>query len=156
MRKRASRGAEALLILSLAVMPATLPASAQDAKKLEQVEHDLAKAKAEAKAAKERSAAIAAEIESLRQRLVAAASSAQTAEQDLADMSVTLARLEEEERAKVADLARRREQTALTLAALQRLALRPPDALIAAPGSPLETVRGALLLTSAVPALMER
>jgi septal ring factor EnvC (AmiA/AmiB activator) len=155
-RKRASRGAEALLILSLAVMPATLPASAQDAKKLEQVEHDLAKAKAEAKAAKERSAAIAAEIESLRQRLVAAASSAQTAEQDLADMSVTLARLEEEERAKVADLARRREQTALTLAALQRLALRPPDALIAAPGSPLETVRGALLLTSAVPALMER
>ena len=156
MRKRAARGAEALLILSLAVAPAALPASAQDAKTLEQVEHDLAKAKAEAKAAKERSAAIAAEIDSLRQRLVAAASSAQTAEQDLADMSVTLARLEEEERAKVADLAHRREQTALTLAALQRLALRPPDALIAAPGTPLETVRGALLLTSAVPALIER
>ena len=56
----------------------------------------------------------------------------------------------------MADLAHRREQTALTLAALQRLALRPPDALIAAPGTPLETVRGALLLTSAVPALIER
>ena len=157
MRKRAARGAEALLALFLAAASAAaLPASADEAQKLEEVEQDLAKAKAEAKAAKERAAAIAAEIDALRERLVAAASSAQNAEQDLADMTATLARLEEEERAKSADLARRREQTALTLAALQRLALRPPDALIAAPGTPLETVRGALLLTSAVPALMER
>jgi septal ring factor EnvC (AmiA/AmiB activator) len=155
-RKRAARGAEALLILALAAALAASPAFAQEADTLKQVERDLAKAKAEAKAAKERAGAIAAEIDSLRQRLVAAASSAQTAEQDLADMSVTLARLEEEERARSADLAHRRQQTALTLAALQRLALRPPDALIAAPGTPLETVRGALLLTSAVPALMAR
>jgi septal ring factor EnvC (AmiA/AmiB activator) len=156
-RKRVARGAEALLALFLAAASAAaLPASADDAQKLQEVEQDLAKAKAEAKAAKERAAAIAAEIDVLRERLVAAASSAQNAEQDLADMTATLARLEEEERAKSADLARRREQTALTLAALQRLALRPPDALIAAPGTPLETVRGALLLTSAVPALMER
>jgi septal ring factor EnvC (AmiA/AmiB activator) len=153
---RAARGAEALLILFLAAALAALPASAQEPRKLDQVEQDLAKAKAEAKAAKERAAAIATEIETLRARLVAAASSAQNAEQDLADMTATLARLEQEERLKSADLARRREQTALTLAALQRLALRPPDALIAAPGTPLETVRGALLLTSAVPALMER
>ncbi|MDF2764039.1 MAG: hypothetical protein K0S81_1033 [Rhodospirillales bacterium] len=157
MWQRAARGPRALLLASLAAaLAAALPASAQDAKKLQQVEQELAKAKAAAKAAKERAAEIAAEIETLRARLIAAASSAQNAEQDLADMSTTLARLEVEERAKAEDLARRRRQTAATLAALQRLALRPPDALIAAPGSPLETVRGALLLRSAVPALTER
>ncbi|HEX6102702.1 MAG TPA: peptidoglycan DD-metalloendopeptidase family protein [Alphaproteobacteria bacterium] len=157
MSKRAARGPRALLLASLAAaLAAALPASAQDAKELQQVEQELAKAKAAAKAAKERAAEIAAEIEALRGRLIAAASSAQNAEQDLADMSTTLARLEVEERAKAEDLARRRRQTAATLAALQRLAMRPPDALIAAPGSPLETVRGALLLRSAVPALTKR
>ncbi len=157
MWQRAARGPKALLLASLAAALApALPASAQDANELQQVEQELAKAKAAAKAAKERSAEIAAEIETLRARLIAAASSAPNAEQDLADMSTTLARLEVEERAKAEDLARRRQQTAATLAALQRLALRPPDALIAAPGSPLETVRGALLLRSAVPALTKR
>jgi septal ring factor EnvC (AmiA/AmiB activator) len=155
--RRAARGPEALLAgLLAAALAAALPAFAQDAARLQQIESDLAKAQAAARKAERSAAAIAAELASLRERLVAAASSAQTAEQDLADMSATLARLEEEERAKAADLARRRQQTALTLAALQRLALRPPDALIAAPGTPLETVRGALLLRSAVPALAQR
>jgi septal ring factor EnvC (AmiA/AmiB activator) len=139
-----------------AALAAASPASAQDAAKLQQIEQDLAAAKSAAKAAAKRAAAIAAELETLRGRLIAAAGSAQSAEQDLADMTQTLARLEEEERVKAKDLALRQRQTALTLAALQRLALRPPDALIAAPGTPLETVRGALLLSSAVPALDER
>ena len=159
MFRRAARGPEivvpALLAAALAAaMPA--PADAQDARTLQKLEQDLAKAKAEAKTAEERAAAIRAELDGLRQRLVAAASSAQDSEQEMAAMSQALLHLEQEERMKMADLARRRQQTAFTLAALERLALRPPDALIAAPGTPLETVRGALLLKSAVPALARR
>jgi septal ring factor EnvC (AmiA/AmiB activator) len=155
--KRVARGRKALLAaLFAAALAAALPASAQETENLKQIEQDLAKAKADAKAAKQRAAAIAAELDSLRARLVAAAGAAQGSEQEQADLTARLAELEIEERAKAAELARGREQTILTLAALQRLALRPPDALIAAPGTPLETVRGALLLRSAVPALTER
>ncbi|HXV23266.1 MAG TPA: peptidoglycan DD-metalloendopeptidase family protein [Alphaproteobacteria bacterium] len=140
----------------VAALAAIRPASADETDKLQQIERELAKTKNEARATKERSATIATELTGLRERLIAAAAEVQDAEQELARISTSLARLEEEERTKAADLVHRRHQTALTLAALQRLALRPPDALIAAPGTPLETVRGALLLTSAVPALTHR
>ena len=157
MFRRAARGPEIIIAALLAAaLAGARPASAQDARALQEIEGDLAKAKASAKTAEERADAIRAELEGLRQRLVAAASSAQDSEQEMATMSHSLLRLEQEERAKTADLARRRRQTAFTLAALERLALRPPDALIAAPGTPLETVRGALLLKSAVPALTRR
>ncbi len=157
MRKHAARGPEACIAVMLAAaLAAALPAVAEESEKLQQIEEDLAKATAAAKALQEGGSALKAELDSLRKRLVAAAAAAQEAEQELASMSETLARLETEERSKTEDLARRRKETAVTLAALQRLALRPPDALIAAPGTPLETVRGALLLKSAVPALTER
>jgi septal ring factor EnvC (AmiA/AmiB activator) len=153
----AARGPEVILAaLFAATLVVAEPAAAQDAHSLQKLERDLAKAKAEAKTAEERAAAITAELDALRQRLIAAASSAQESEQEMAAMSQALLRLEQEERMKAADLARGRQQTAFTLAALQRLALRPPDALVAAPGTPLETVRGALLLKSAVPALSRR
>jgi septal ring factor EnvC (AmiA/AmiB activator) len=155
--KRAVRKPEVLIAWTfVAVLAVICPASADDADKLHRIEQELAKTKDAARAAEERTATIAAELAGLRERLVAAAAAAQDAEVELARMSASLARLEEEERTKSTDLALRRRQTVLTLAALQRLALRPPDALIAAPGTPLETVRGALLLTSAVPALTSR
>ena len=130
--------------------------SAEEPPDLKAIEQTLAAEKAKSAELKAREAALAAELEGLQGKLVAAAAGAQQAEQQLADMSVTLARLEEEEHAKAAALAHRRAQTALTLAALERLALRPPDALLAAPGTPLDTVRGALLLKTAVPALSAR
>jgi septal ring factor EnvC (AmiA/AmiB activator) len=135
---------------------AALSASAEDKKDLQQIEQDLNHAKATAKSLEERGRELQSELDILRERLVAAASDAQNAEQELSSESQILAGLEEEEQIKTADLARQRNETALTLAALQRLALRPPVALIAAPGTPLETVRGALLLKSAVPALTQR
>ena len=157
MWNRTARGLEALIAAILAAaLAAALSASAEERKNLQQIEGDLAKAKATAKTLEERGAALKAELDSLRERLIVTATAAQNAEQELASVAQTLARLEAEERSKEEDLSRRRKETALTLAALQRLALRPPDALIAAPGTPLETVRGALLLKSAVPALTQR
>jgi murein hydrolase activator len=153
----ALRGPEALCvgILAAAIIAAD-SASAQDKKDLQQIERDLNDAKSAAKSLEERGRALQTELDILRERLVAAASDAQSAEQELTSESQILTGLEEEERIKTADLARQRHETVLTLAALQRLALRPPVALIAAPGTPLETVRGALLLKSAVPALTQR
>jgi len=154
---RALRAPEALSAAMLAAaMIAGDVAAAQEKKDLQQIERDLNNAKAAAKSLEERGEALQTELNILRERLVAAATDAQNAEQELTSESQILAGLEQEEKIKTADLARQRHETALTLAALQRLALRPPVALIAAPGTPLETVRGALLLKSAVPALTER
>ena len=55
-----------------------------------------------------------------------------------------------------AALESRRAQLGGTLAALQRLALRPPSMLLVAPGDPNDMVRSGLLLRSAVPRIQER
>ena len=71
-------------------------------------------------------------------------------------MSTTLARAEVEERGQDRGSRAPARQTALTLAALQRLALRPPDALIAAPGTRWRRCAARSCSRSAVPALMKR
>ena len=50
----------------------------------------------------------------------------------------------------------RRAQLLGTLAALQRLALRPPTMLLLAPGDPNDLVRSGLLLRTAVPRIQDR
>lgn len=50
----------------------------------------------------------------------------------------------------------RRAQLGGTLAALQRLAIRPPSMLLVAPGDPNDVVRSGLLLRTAVPRIQER
>jgi septal ring factor EnvC (AmiA/AmiB activator) len=56
----------------------------------------------------------------------------------------------------MAALDRRRAQFAVVIAALERMALHPPVALIALPESPVDTVRSALLLRSTVPEVEAR
>ncbi len=67
-----------------------------------------------------------------------------------------LVSLGEQRAALQAALGERREQLGGTLAALQRLALRPPTFLLIAPGDPNDTVRSGLLLRTAVPRIQER
>ncbi|MEX0815610.1 MAG: peptidoglycan DD-metalloendopeptidase family protein, partial [Dongiaceae bacterium] len=55
-----------------------------------------------------------------------------------------------------AELGRRQAQRAATLGALQRLALQPPQALMLGPRRPVDTVRSAMLLRVAVPAVAAR
>ncbi len=55
-----------------------------------------------------------------------------------------------------AALSKRRAQLGGTLAALQRLALRPPTTLLVARGDPNDVVRSGLLLRTAVPRIQER
>ena len=67
-----------------------------------------------------------------------------------------MAELTEAEKDKLALLGERREQFGHVLMALQRMARHPPEAMIVAPISPSDTVRGAILLRAAVPAIEYR
>lgn len=126
--------------------------AAQDTQ-LDQVERALEKDQAEAQNLARKAAALREEIQTLRRELVAAARKAQNLEDALSTKENALARLESERTLKQSALAERHGQLTRTLGALQRIAVRPPEALIAAPGNPADTVRSALLLRVAVPAI---
>ena len=145
--------AAALLVLCLAA-----PATAQDTKsrELEDVERALAQDRGRAEALAREAEALKLEIRMLRVESIAAARQAQSREDRLSEIESRLAVLERQETAKRAQLRGRHQQLTGTLAALQRIALVPPEALLAAPGSPVETVRSAMLLRVAIPAIESR
>ena len=96
------------------------------------------------------------EMDELRQSLIDAAGKVQDHEEELSAVEQTLDVLTEEEQSKAQALQEQQRQLRRTLAALQRIALQPSEALIAAPGSPVDTVRSAMLLRVAVPAIEDR
>ena len=140
-------------VLAAALFVFAAGASAQEDARLEKIEKSLAKEQAHAEALERERQAIARELEELRQRLVAAAAGTQNAEVELQRSDRALKRLTKDAAKKQKQLALRRSQMVAMLAALERLALRPADALIVAPSSPVDTVRGALLLNAALPTL---
>lgn len=145
------RGAvSAVLVLVFA-----LPAAARDAPdtKLKNVEQELQRTREQDKALAEREAALQNELDALRGQLVEAAAAARAHEQGVDEHRQALARIETEEKAKVETLEGRRRQLSDLLMALARHARRPPEALVALPASPEDTIRAALLLAAAVPEL---
>lgn len=103
-----------------------------------------------------RSKALARELAALRRKLVDSAARVQRHERELADITEQLHGLEVRERRAVERLDEQREQFAGVLAALQRLARHPPEALIAQPTPPADTVRSAILLRGTVPEIERR
>ncbi|UEM02601.1 peptidoglycan DD-metalloendopeptidase family protein [Skermanella rosea] len=100
--------------------------------------------------------ALERELEGLRTRLVQTADEAAKLETELTGLEETLRALEAEESAQAGKLDADRASIAELLGGLQRLSRIPPEAMIARPDSPVDTLRGALLLRSAVPILRER
>jgi len=96
-------------------------------------------------------AAQARELQSLRTELRAAARAVQSHEAALDRIEDELAGLEGAAARKQDELQGRRTQLGGTLAALQRLSLRPTAALLVSPGDPNDVVRSGLLLRTAVP-----
>jgi septal ring factor EnvC (AmiA/AmiB activator) len=141
----------------LAVWPAPA-AMAQDSqtRELEKVERALERDRSRAEALAQEAEALKQEIRLLRTESIAAAQQAQSQEDRLSEIESRLAALQRQEAAKRSQLRGRYHQLTGTLAALQRIALLPPDVLLAAPGSPVETVRSAMLLRIAIPALESR
>jgi septal ring factor EnvC (AmiA/AmiB activator) len=137
------------------VVACAFPAVARDAPnaKLKSVEQELQRTRAQDKALAEREAALQKELDDLRSQLVEAAAAARAHEDGVRDHRRALAAIEDEEKAKTAALDGRRRQLSDLLMALTRHARRPPEALVALPASPEDTIRAALLLAAAVPEL---
>lgn len=93
----------------------------------------------------------AGELHRLRTELSAAAAAAQAHEAAISSLEADLVELAGENQAKTKALAKRKGQLGDTLAALQRLSLRPTAALIVSPGDPNDVIRSGLLLRTAVP-----
>ena len=97
------------------------------------------------------SARQAAELDRLRTELSAAASSAQAHEVAITALETDLRDLAGERAEKIKALTERKHQLGDTLAALQRMSLRPAAALIVSPGDPNDVIRSGLVLRTAVP-----
>jgi septal ring factor EnvC (AmiA/AmiB activator) len=146
------------LAAALLVADPASPAFAQDreSQELKDVERALEQDRSRAAALARQAEALKLEIRALRAESIAAARQAQAREAKMSGIEALLADLGRQEAAKRSQLRGRHHQLTGTLAALQRIALLPPDALLAAPGSPVDTVRSAMLLRIAVPAIESR
>lgn len=120
-------------------------------KRLKEVEAALEKSRAEHEEAKRRAEALSGELDALKGSMVAAARAVQEHEENLSGLEIQFRELKAMEAETESALERRREQMTGVLTALQRLAWRPTEALIAQPASPADTVRSAILLRSVLP-----
>lgn len=137
------------------------PAASQPAdrsaaeRELRSVERALQRDRERQQQLREESSTLGGEIEALGREMVEAASRIQRREAEATALEAELAQLAEQESETEEWLEARRGQLIGTLGALERMARRPPEALIAMPATPVETVRSALLLRAVVPRLEE-
>lgn len=147
----------AALLLALSLLLSAAPAGAQDAgsaaERLREVERDLEAGQArEAELARE-SAAAADAIAALRADSIEAARRVMARQGALLEIGEELAALETEEADLRLRLSAGRDRLARLLSGLARLGRVPPEALLVRPGAPLDVVRGATVLSAAIPAL---
>ncbi|MFV3131982.1 murein hydrolase activator EnvC family protein [Niveispirillum sp. KHB5.9] len=150
-------------VVPLLLLPALLaaPVLAQEkkpdpAKQLQQVEKDLKQADKTKADLDAKAEGLEKELADLRARAIDAAAQQRTQADELARLEGALGDLGEEEKARLDKIEADRAALADLLGALQRLSRLPPDTMIAAPQSPSDTVKSALLLRSAVPELKTR
>jgi septal ring factor EnvC (AmiA/AmiB activator) len=130
-----------------------LPDSAAQKAQLQAIQGDMAQSQAKRDALRRQAQAQAAALAALQDASVAAARIAQQNEQDLTDLQAKLKLLEADTRAKLAAVQATHAREAALLAALQRVAIEPPAALVFSPGSPLDSVHSGMLLAAIVPRL---
>lgn len=155
------RAPEALSItgrrLALGAMLIALGAStamgqtAPPAGKLGEVERQAEAEREKAAKAEKEADAVRREAERLRGQLIGAAREVQTGEAALARLEKRKREIDDLTAERIAALNAKRAQLASLLGALERLANRPPEALLAQPGAPDDTVRAGLLLRAVIP-----
>jgi len=118
---------------------------------LQRVEKDIASTDAKRQALEAEADKLAAEIAALDAQLLNAAAAVQAGEDALTGLERRQADIEARERSAEAELDRRRGDMTALLAALERLAHRPPEALLASPGTPVDSLRSAMLLGAVLP-----
>lgn len=120
-------------------------------KQLKSIEKELEKGRLEHEELARRQQALSGEMEKLRTELVGAARAAQQQEDTLTLLEAELGQLRAKDAAMTRALEQSRGQMGRVLMALERIAWRPTEALIAQPAQPADTVRSAILLRAAVP-----
>jgi murein hydrolase activator len=151
----ASRPFLPLLIAALLICVA---ARADDTpqSKLEAVQKQLEDARKQQQELSQQAVSISAELARLRAQAVGAAQAAQAHEEALTRLESQLASLGQEQKDKTAELERRKSEQTKLATALLRLARNPPAGLALAEGAPVDVLRGGILLSAAVPPIVER
>lgn len=152
----ASAGGTTLDVAQAQTQPAAKNEKKPDPRALKEVEARIKREREAAADLAKRTAAIRDEIQSLREKLVRGAAATQSRETNLTQQESALRALETKERAAAADFKVRQQQLADTLAALQRLSLRPPVTLASRSDDANDAVRSALLLRGLIPELEQR
>ena len=138
--------------LVLALLTATSQAAdAPTPAQLKALEQSVRDAATERDKVRGESTGVARDIEAIRTDLIATAKEIQDQEHSLTVMENRVAVLERDGVRMSATLVRRDAQMTQVLLALERLALRPSDALSLTPLSPTDAVRTAILLRAALP-----
>ncbi|TWA69464.1 septal ring factor EnvC (AmiA/AmiB activator) [Azospirillum baldaniorum] len=156
-RRRSFSWRPALLTATLLVVSTAATAQTESpGQTLKRVEQDLQSDKALQRQLDRQSQTLQKELDELRDRLVGLADQERAQEDELAHLEESLTALETQERNQAEKLEGERQQIAALLAALQRVARIPPEAALARPDGPVDTLRSALLLRDTVPALRAR
>ncbi len=100
-----------------------------------------------------RQAALARESQALSEELAQVAAETARWEDEVIQVELTLEALVQESEARREDLAGARDRLSILTGALLRISLLPPEALVARPGAPTETVRAGLLMRRLMPQL---
>lgn len=149
-------------LLCLALLAGLLPASFSFAEienpdsakdELSRVTSQIEQAKKEHQQLREKAKSVQKEILDVRKKMVAAAGSIQEQEESLSRLEQKLAEFEMQQSLMKKRLDIRKAQRMHVLGALQSLAFKPTEALLAQPLAPQDTLRSALLLREAVPRL---
>ena len=117
---------------------------------LKNIERNIITEKSAAVAARARSETIARDIGSLQNEMVSAAKAVHQHERQVEIITARMSELEKLRDTKTLELRGSRKKFARVLSAMQRIAQFPPEALIAQPTPPADTVRTAILLRAAV------
>jgi len=119
--------------------------------RLSEVERQAEAERERAAKAEKEAEAVRKDVERLRGELIGSARQVQTGEAALARLEKRKREIDELAAERTNALNARRGQLASLLGALERLASRPPEALLAQPGAPDDTVRAGLLLRAIIP-----
>lgn len=133
-----------------------LPAFAANSDDLKKVQKELEEKRRESAVLKARSENLQKEAKALRAQLIALSQSVQQREANVTRLENAIQALSAEEQEVRVKLEAQHGQSVEALMAIQRLALNPPEAIIAMPQDPADMVRSAVLLRSVVPHLQEQ
>lgn len=125
-------------------------------KRLKEVEQALEASESRSQSLGRKADELQQEIVALQNKSIEAAEKTQNLESQLTRIETMLQDLEVKHEAKAAELKAQRGKLYHTLAALQRIAIQPTEAVLVSRGTPVERLRSALLLRAAVPAIEEQ